>query len=108
MESKPVSEQKRGWDMFKRYQAGERVPRGKYWNLYSGDYVVFDEEGGVLPVAEGEYVRVHPLLLLIAGPLMGLAYVVFLPIAVPVLLFQFAARRMRRATAAVARAMSSR
>ncbi|NIR02230.1 MAG: hypothetical protein GTN78_18880, partial [Gemmatimonadales bacterium] len=54
------------------------------------------------------YVRAHPLFLLMAGPLMGLAYVVFLPIAVPVLLFQFAARRMQRATAAVARVMSGR
>ena len=94
--------------MFKRYQPGEPVPRGKYWNLYSGDYVVFGEEGGVLPRAEGEYVRFNPLLMLTLGPLMGLGYVVFLPIAVPVLLFQFAARRMRRLTVALARAVSAR
>ena len=94
--------------MFKRYQAGERVDRGKYWNLYSGDYVVFSEEGGTLPVAEGEYVRVHPLVMLTVGPLMGLGYVLFLPIAVPVLLFQFAARRMHRAAGALARAPGSR
>lgn len=93
--------------MFKRYQSGERVPRGKYWNLYSGDYVVFGEEGGVLPRAEGEYVRAHPVLVLMAGPLMGLGYVIFLPIAVPVLVAQFAAHRMQRAAVALARAVGA-
>ncbi len=94
--------------MFKRYHAGERVRGGKYWNLYSGDYVVFGDEGGVLPAVEGEHVRVHPLLMLVVGPLMGLGYVLFLPIAVPVLLAQFAARRMQRAAAAMVRSVGVR
>lgn len=93
--------------MFKRYEAGERVPGGKYWNLYSGDFVVLGEEGGTLPPAEGEYIRARPLVMLLAGPLMGLAYVIFLPIAVPLLVGQFAARRLRRATTAMARSVSS-
>jgi hypothetical protein len=91
--------------MFRRYQGGEEVGGGKYWNLYSGDYVVFAERGGILPTTEGEYVRAHPLLMLVAGPLMGLGYLLFLPIAVPVLLTQFAARRMRRMVAAASRAI---
>lgn len=94
--------------MFRTYRGGERVPGGKYWNLYSGDYVVLGEEGGVLPVVEGDYVRVHPVLMLVVGPLLGLGYVIFLPIAVPVLVAQFAARRMQRAAVALARVTSSR
>lgn len=95
-------------ETLKRYQGGERAAPGKYWNLYSGDYVVFGDPGGILPAAEGEYVRAHPLLILAIGPLMGLGYLLFLPIAVPVLLAQFAARRMRRVAAALRGAMGSR
>ena len=94
--------------MFRTYRGGEGVPGGKYWNLYSGDYVVLGEEGGVLPVVEGGYVRVHPVLMLVLGPLMGLGYVMFLPIAVPVLVAQFAARRMQRTAVALARAVGAR
>lgn len=95
-------------ETFRRYQAGERAAPGKYWNLYSGDYVIFSEGGGILPAAEGEYVRAHPLLILAVGPLIGLGYLLFLPIAVPVLLAQFAARRMRRVAASLRGAVGSR
>lgn len=94
--------------MFKRYHGGEEVARGKYWNLYSGDYIVIGEEGGVLPPAEGEYVRGHPLLVLFAGPLLGLAYMMFLPIAVPILMAQFVARKVRSGAAALGRVVPGR
>ena len=90
-------------DVIKRYPGGARVASGKYWNLYSGDYVAFGEGGGMLPAADGEYVRAYPLLILAVGPLIGLAYLLFLPIAVPVMLAQFAGRRMRGAAAVLRR-----
>ena len=95
-------------DVIKRYRGGARVASGKYWNLYSGDYVAFDEGGGMLPAVEGEYVRAHPLLILAVGPLIGLAYLLFLPIAVPVMLAQFAGRKMQRAVAVVGRIAGGR
>ena len=95
-------------DVIKRYRGGARVAGGKYWNLYSGDYVAFDEGGGMLPAVEGEYVRAHPLLILAVGPLIGLAYLLFLPIAVPVMLAQFAGRKVRMVAAVAGRIAGGR
>ena len=58
---------------------GERVGKGNYWNLSTGERVHI-EETGILPGdASKTYYRFHPAVVLVAGPALGLAYAIFLP-----------------------------
>jgi hypothetical protein len=58
---------------------GERVRKGNYWNFSTGDRVHM-EEAGTLPGDETQrYYRVPPIVILIAGPILGLLYFLFLP-----------------------------
>jgi hypothetical protein len=62
-----------------RHKGGHKVRRGTYWDLASGHREYIDKEG-VLPGDERTtYVRVPAVLMLLAGPFVGLAYVVLLP-----------------------------
>jgi hypothetical protein len=65
--------------MFKTHSAGDAVGRGSYWNPVSGEWVRFEEEGGVLPEGPGKYVRMAPVLMLLFGPILGLLYWLLLP-----------------------------
>ena len=85
--------------VFPRYQGGEAVPGGTYWNPLSGEFAKFGEEGGRLPQAEGEFIRGHPAAIMAVGPLLGLVYLIFLPLAVPVILGQYVAQRAGRGLA---------
>ncbi len=62
-----------------RYHANEVVTPGVY---FDARHLRFrnQEEAGRLPDDGGVYRRVPTVVLLIAGPLIGLAYVVFLPL----------------------------
>ncbi len=58
---------------------GEAVGAGNYWNFSTGERVRI-EESGVLPGdASDSYYKVPPVVILAAGPILGLAYAVFLP-----------------------------
>ncbi len=64
----------------KRYLGGERISPGIYWSLKSGEFFQSPTQGVVLPGgAERHYIRVSSILVLVVGPLMGLGYVIFLP-----------------------------
>lgn len=64
----------------KRYQSGTRVEEGIYLNVPRLRFVSLDETGP-LPIAErGGWVRMPDLLLVLGAPLIGLAYVIFLPV----------------------------
>jgi hypothetical protein len=57
----------------------ETARQGTYWNFTSGERVHIADTG-VLPGDAGQtYYRVPPALALLAGPILGLAYAVFLP-----------------------------
>lgn len=58
---------------------GTEVGKGNYWNFSTGERVHLSE-GGVLP-GDGNvsYYKVSPAALLVAAPVLGLAYAVFLP-----------------------------
>jgi hypothetical protein len=65
--------------MFK-HTGGQRVGSGTYWNIITGLMVDIDQEG-TLPGGSGsKYLRASSGLVLLSGPILGLAYVVFLPI----------------------------
>lgn len=58
---------------------GDSVGMGNYWNFSTGDRVHMENEG-VLPGDKTQrYFKVHPAAVLIAAPVLGLAYAVFLP-----------------------------
>ena len=64
---------------FKRI-GGEKVRKGNYWNFSTGERIHL-EKGGILPGdASVTYLKFHPAMFLIVGPLLGLAYVIFLPV----------------------------
>jgi len=91
--------------VFPRYQSGEVVPAGNYWNPQSGEFAKFGEEGGKLPQVEGEFFRGHPAAIMVVGPLLGLLYLIFLPLSVPIILGQYVAQRTARGMALAFRAV---
>lgn len=81
-----------------RYSPGESVRRGTYLHSKSWELVNIARNGDPLPSIEGVTFYRAPLPVVLAlGPFVGLAFVVFLPFAVPALLLQLAGRRLSRA-----------
>jgi hypothetical protein len=65
--------------MFK-YTGGQTVGSGTYWDIMTGTRVDFEQEG-TLPGGNGaKYLKASSSVILLVGPIFGLAYVVFLPI----------------------------
>jgi hypothetical protein len=64
----------------KRFKGTETVPPGLYLNLRQVTFKSLDEEGPLPGGTEEVWRAVPTLLLLVVGPLMGLAFVVFLPL----------------------------
>ena len=63
----------------RKYKGGQKVGKGTYWNFSNGTRVdILDE--GILPGDSGApYTRVPPGIVLLAGPVIGLFYVIALP-----------------------------
>lgn len=91
--------------MITKHEAGGFVPGGIYWNRKSWDLTTISEEGGYLPSDNGAlfYYRLPLLLVMALAPMAGMAFVLFLAVAVPVMLVYsapgavMAAIRRRRA-----------
>ena len=65
--------------MFK-HTGGQRVESGTYWDVMTGLRVDFDQEG-MLPGGNGTtYMKASSSAILLLGPILGLAYVVLMPI----------------------------
>jgi hypothetical protein len=62
-----------------RYKGGERVKGGNYWNYDTGERVTVGADGILPGDSAATYVKVHPALVLMAGPFLGLLYAAFLP-----------------------------
>lgn len=87
--------------MKRKYEAGEAVPAGTYWSLKTMEMVSIAQDGECLPQGEKEgvtYFRAPLPLVLLAGPFVGLAFVIFLPFAVPAIVIHALATRALRAT----------
>lgn len=68
--------------VLRKYSPGAFAPSGTYLNRKTWDLVQISEGGHYLPVGEGiVYYRVPLLLVLTLGPLAGLAFILFLPLA---------------------------
>jgi hypothetical protein len=63
-----------------RYTGGQTVGSGTYWDVMNGTRIDIEQEG-TLPGENGtRYLKASSGAILILGPLIGVAYVVFLPI----------------------------
>ena len=87
----------------KTYVAGAPVKAGTYMDLSTGQFLsVGGAEGDRLPgKPEARYARVPVGVVLILGPIIGLAYIIFLPLAGIGSLFVVAARRLKGAVTAL-------
>jgi len=82
----------------RRYSPGEAVPHGTYLSGKTWEIVQVSRDGEHLPGGEGTYYHTPFPLLLLLGPIIGLAFIVFLPFAVPTLLiYRGAAGAVRKA-----------
>ena len=62
-----------------RYNAGEKVGKGTYWNISNGNRVDIPDEG-ILPGGGGSrYSKFSPGVMVLAGPFIGLFYVITMP-----------------------------
>lgn len=58
-------------------KSGQRVERGTYWDVMSGEKIVLVRDG-VLP-GTGVYLKAPTAVVLLAAPVLGLAFALFLP-----------------------------
>lgn len=75
-----------------KYTGGERVKAGFYWHRARWGAEIVPAAGGALPGAPGDvYYRIAWPVLLVAAPVMGGAFAIFLPFIGIAMLVQFAA-----------------
>lgn len=64
----------------KMYHGGEKVATGVYWSLSTGEFFQTPTGGEELPgKRETHYIKAPLSLVMAAGPLLGLIYMIFLP-----------------------------
>lgn len=76
------------------YKGGQEVGKGTYWNIANGSRI---DAGGNerLPGGKGTaYLRVAPGIMLLAGPVLGLLYFIFLPIITIGMVVQLAVKKV--------------
>ena len=80
-----------------KYTGGDTVKAGFYWNRARFGAEIVPAAGGALPGAPGVvYYRVPWPVLLVAAPVMGGAFAMFLPFIGLAMLAQFAGAALRR------------
>lgn len=62
-----------------RMNGGETTGKGHYWNLKNGHSVHFNAEGQLPGSDSDHYYKLPVIMVIMAGPVIGLAYAIFLP-----------------------------
>jgi hypothetical protein len=62
------------------YNGGYTAGRGTYWDISSGHRIDMESEGVLPGENKTRYLKASSVVMLLFGPILGLAYVVFLPI----------------------------
>ena len=83
--------------MVKKYSGGAFVPGGTYFSTKGWEFIAVPQEGDFLEGEGVTYYRFPLLLVLVLGPLAGLAFVLFLPVAVPAVIVYALGRRLAQA-----------
>jgi hypothetical protein len=73
---------------------GESVVAGNYWNFSTGERVRIEGRGVLPGDSSQKYYKVPPVVILVAGPILGLAYAVFLPFIGIVMLLTVAGKKV--------------
>jgi hypothetical protein len=83
-----------------KHMGGETVKGGVYWSMTEGEFISVPGDGGILAgSARDQYMKAPLPLVLILGPVMGLAFAMFLPLSGLLVLIPFLAAKMRGAAA---------
>jgi len=61
------------------YKAGDTVGKGTYWDLSTGRRIDVEQEAILTGEASSTYFRIPTGIMLLAGPIIGLFYVISLP-----------------------------
>jgi hypothetical protein len=80
--------------MSRKYSGGTFAPCGTYVNTKNWEFHGVPKEGDYLEGEGVTYYRLPLLVLMGLGPLIGLAFILFLPVAVPVVFVYAIARRL--------------
>ncbi len=86
-----------------RYHGGETVGAGAYFNATELSFKVLSDDGVLPGSAADEYRTVPTVALLVVGPVLGLAYAIFLPFIGLAMVTWAALEKAGQALAAVAR-----
>lgn len=83
--------------VFKKHSAGQFVQGGVYLQSKAWELVSVPGEAGRLPEGEDStYYRVPVMLVLVLGPVAGLAFILFVPLLVPLLTLYAAGKVIAR------------
>jgi len=80
--------------MIRKYSGGTFARCGTYLNTKEWEFHGIPREGEYLEGEGVTYYRVPVLAVMVLGPLAGLAFILFLPVAVPFVLIYAIARRL--------------
>ncbi|MGE5617816.1 MAG: hypothetical protein ACM3US_01000 [Sphingomonadaceae bacterium] len=84
--------------MITRHVGGDVVEGGIYWSMSAGEFVSIPKEGGRLAGGpKDRYLRAPLPIVLVVGPIMGLAFAIFLPLSGLLVLIPFLASKLRGA-----------
>ena len=62
-----------------KHNGGDRVGKGTYWNLTNGERIDIRDEGILPGDAKKAYYGMPAAAIIVAGPVLGLIYALFLP-----------------------------
>ena len=62
-----------------KYNGGNRLGKGTYWNLTNGERIDIRNEGILPGDAKKAYYRMPAAAIIVVGPVLGLLYAAFLP-----------------------------
>ncbi|MGC2063441.1 MAG: hypothetical protein WA610_10720, partial [Thermodesulfovibrionales bacterium] len=61
------------------HKGGEKVSKGNYWNITNGQRIIVRSEETLPGDGTATYYKASPVIILAAGPVLGLLYAAFLP-----------------------------
>jgi hypothetical protein len=81
--------------MFSKHVGGEQVKSGIYWSRRTGEFVMLSEDGPLAGPSEYRYIRTPLPIVLMLGPILGLAFAIFLPASGMMVLIPYLVGKIR-------------
>jgi hypothetical protein len=77
-----------------KYNGGDRVGKGTYWNLNSGSRIDITDEGVLPGERKAAFYRMPAAVIVVTAPVLGLLYAVFLPFIGIAMLVKLVAQKL--------------